>query len=222
MIFDDQQFSKEMKNALISYLEDRNVDFGWSRAHLEMIQLYPLDQLKRDEEKLAFWINVYNGLTIYFIIKFRLQKTVRELPSFFTELRVNIGGSMFALDDIEHGILRRNRPRINRDQNQFQLEEKRLKSAPNKFDPRIHFTLNCGGLSCPPIAFYQSDRIEEQLQSAEMNFVAQEFLVNSSQKELTCSSIFVWYRNDFDQTYLDNPEFKGFSIKEKTYNWDFV
>lgn len=36
----------------------------------------------------------------------------------------------------------------------------------DRLDPRIHFALNCGARSCPPVAYYTVDQIDEQLQAA--------------------------------------------------------
>jgi len=65
------------------------------------------------EEKLAFWINIYNALVIDGVITSSIRESVREGTlggmSFFQKTAYNIGGYNFNLNDIEHGILRANR-----------------------------------------------------------------------------------------------------------------
>jgi hypothetical protein len=38
-------------------------------------------------------------------------------------------------------------------------------------DPRIHFTLNCGAESCPPIGVYHGDKLESELKRATNGFL---------------------------------------------------
>lgn len=221
MSFEHSQFSKDLKLALVHYMEGESIAWDGIKNHLENMQNIDLASLTDDEEKIAFWINVYNGLTNAFIIENKLEKSVRELPYFFTELKVDIGGYAFSLDDIEHGILRKNGKRNFRPAPQFLDEDVRLNFTPNFFDHRIHFALNCGGLSCPPIVAYQAELIHEQLNWAEENFSHSEFLISHSPKQITCSSIFVWYRNDFVETYLNDPQLNNYKVIEKHYNWNF-
>lgn len=66
-----------------------------------------------------------------------------------------IGAEIFTLDDIEHGILRSN-SNMN-----MQLGDSRMKFIMDKpLDPRIHFTLNCGAKSCPPILVYTPELLD--------------------------------------------------------------
>ena len=65
----------------------------------------------------------------------------------------NVGGLLFTLDEIEHGVLRCNRGHPKDQKPMFSDEEARESLALNSLDPRIHFALNCGATSCPPIRF---------------------------------------------------------------------
>ena len=45
---------------------------------------------------------------------------------------------------------------------------------PQPVDPRIHFALNCGAASCPPIRVYTPERLEFGLAAAASAFCASE------------------------------------------------
>lgn len=64
-------------------------------------------------ERLAFWINLYNALTIDAVIAFGVQSSVTEgrlgIVRFFRRAAYSVGGQRVSLDDMEHGILRANR-----------------------------------------------------------------------------------------------------------------
>ena len=40
-----------------------------------------------------------------------------------------------------------------------------------ELDPRIHFTLNCGATSCPPIRVYSAPNLDSQLNRAAASFL---------------------------------------------------
>jgi uncharacterized protein (UPF0179 family) len=48
-----------------------------------------------------------------------------------------------------------------------------------ELDCRIHFALNCGVKDCPAIAFYNSEKINEQLEFAKISFLQAETTLNS-------------------------------------------
>ena len=65
-------------------------------------------------------------------------------------------------------------------------------------DNRIHFALNCGAESCPPVLFYTADNINVELNIATNNFVnSSEVKYDKSRNSLHISKIFHWYKGDF-------------------------
>ncbi len=160
----------------------------------------PADLLTQ-EEKLAFWINLYNLLTIDAVLQFNVQKSVTEgwfgVISFFRRAAYLIGGFRYSLEDIEHGILRANRGMPFFPGKQFAADDPRLAFAINTFDARIHFALNCASRSCPPISYYTAEGINKQLDIAAANFIQGETTLDKSGVMLGVSRIFKWYAKDF-------------------------
>jgi hypothetical protein len=64
-------------------------------------------------------------------------------------------------------------------------------------DYRIHFALNCGAKSCPPIAFYQSDKLDQQLDEATIGFLKSTSKYDSERQTITLSKILSWFSGDF-------------------------
>lgn len=212
-MFDAGHFSKFMKTQKVRYQLAEAVLETEMEAQIDQLKRVGLSTLKTDQQKLAFWLNVYNGMTNYLTIRNKLKQHMKEIPDFFAANRVEIGGYWMSLDDIEHGILRRNARK------HLPAESPILKWQVDQLDYRIHFALNCGALSCPPIAFYQADRIDQQLAMAVDNFVGTEFIVNEVSKTILCSSLFDWYREDFVDVFLNNPRYEGFQVQLKPYDW---
>jgi len=173
-----------------------------------LLRNFDVNQLKERQEKLAFWINLYNTMVIHGVIDWDIRESVKERNGFFRHLKYDIGGHLFSLNDIEHGILRGNtRPPYGLFR-PFGSGDPRLPFIVSAGDPRIHFTLVCGSRSCPPIGFYTSDRIDEQLDVATASFVnSPELEIVPSENLLRISQIFRWYRRDFGGTQRAVIEF---------------
>ena len=157
--------------------------------------------LLTQEEKLSFWINLYNLLTIDAVLQFNVKKSVTEglfgVISFFRRAAYVIGGYRYSLEDIEHGILRSNRGVPFFPGKQFAADDPRLAFVVDAFDARIHFALNCASRSCPPIAYYTTEGINKQLNLAAANFIQGETILDKSGVMVRVSRIFKWYAKDF-------------------------
>ena len=72
----------------------------------------------------------------------------------------------------------------------------------------IHFALNCGAVSCPPVGVYSEEdqKLEEQLQLATEGFLDQSVSFNVDARTINLSMLFSWYKPDFggnDEEVLD-------------------
>ncbi len=160
-----------------------------------------LSTFSSPSDQLAFWINLYNSLTIDAVISFGVSTSVAEgwlgILRFFRRAAYNVGGMRFSLEDIEHGVLRANRGHPYFPGPQFSGSDSRRANVVEPFDPRIHFALNCASLSCPPIGVYTAKDLDQQLALATRNFIQEETQLNAAGDRLLISPIFKWYWNDF-------------------------
>lgn len=179
--------------------------------------------LSNDAARKTFWINVYNSY--YQILAIRAKKTS---PGIYKEKLIPVGGHTFSLDDIEHGILRKYRWKYSMGYLPQFLPSKLIKRlAVSRIDYRIHFTLNCGAKSCPPIAFYEYEKLEPQLEVATRSFLLGETDIDSIKKVVSTSKILQWFKGDFGgkKKILSllssgfNKDFSGYCIKFKDYDW---
>ncbi|NTU90780.1 MAG: DUF547 domain-containing protein [Chlorobiaceae bacterium] len=165
------------------------------------LRSFDLSSLVTDQRKKAFWINIYNILIIHGVIALDIRHSVLELVNFFGRIGYDIGGTLFSPDDIEHGILRMNRPHPAFPVRPFSSGDPRLRHLIEHFDPRIHFALVCAASSCPPVEFYDADKIDMQLDIAARSFVNRRGLeLHLESGELYLSRIFQWYAGDFGTT----------------------
>ena len=153
-------------------------------------------QLNTDHTRLAFWLNLYNGFTQVLLKKNPDQYTTRN--SFFSSKQINIAGQQLSLDLIEHGILRHSKIKWSEGylgklfpsafEKKFRVE---------KLDYRIHFALNCGAKSCPPIAFYDPAQIDKQLNIAVKTYLKGEVEYDQNKNNVDVPALMGWFRNDF-------------------------
>ena len=171
----------------------------------EEVELHALAALSEDAKK-AFWINIYNSFLQLQLRDLHKERGYEDVggatPGFIYKAKaIPIAGRIFSLDDIEHGILRRYRwkhlygyfPNLHAIFTCSPI----CKLACNSLDCRLHFALNCGAKSCPPIAYYTAEKIDSQLDQAAAAYLRQETEVAPMNLEIHISKIFYWYYGDF-------------------------
>jgi len=149
--------------------------------------------LNTDQKKLVFWINIYNAF--YQILKATGEYKGKEI---YKANDIHIAIEIFSLDEIEHGILRRNRHKLSLGLLPNPFTRSIIKElVVDKLDYRIHFALNCGAASCPPIAFYKLDSIDDQLDMATASFLEGESVIDHEKKKVSTTALFQWFKFDF-------------------------
>jgi hypothetical protein len=168
------------------------------RQQARRLQSFNPAVLTTPAERLAFWLNLYNALIIDAVISFGVIGSVQEVSGFFWRAAYNVGGLRYSAHDIEHGILRANAPHPAIPGAHFASGDPRHQHSLDRLDPRIHFALVCGARSCPPIAFYDAARLEEQLDHAARSFVnGHGVVITPRPRAIWLSKIFQWYAPDF-------------------------
>ncbi len=157
------------KAALAAYL-DRLSNVAISR-HARPVQL-------------AYWINLYNALTVKVVLDRWPVKSIRDIsisPGLFArgpwgKKLIAVEGRALSLDDIEHRILR-----------------------PIWRDPRIHYAVNCASIGCPNLAAvaYTADNADRLLSGGAVAYINHPRGVQVSGNRLVVSRIYRWFRADF-------------------------
>ena len=204
-------------NYLAMKRSSRFAEYLTLASHLRSFDLSTLDT---DERKKAFWINIYNILIIHGVIEFDIQHSVLDVANFFGRISYTIGGMDFTPDDIEHGILRKNKPIPLLPLQSFSLFDKRKVFMLEKLDPRIHFALVCASSSCPPIEFYDYRLIDRQLDVAARSFINRNGVdVQKSTMTIRLSKIFQWYERDFGSSRKEILFYLASFTDEDTERW---
>lgn len=171
-----------------------------TEAYTKLIEASSLDelveQLDTDAKRFAFWINVYNGY-----IQLRLSdhpEYYDDRRSFFKKELIQVAGEQMSFADIEHGIIRRSQFEyfLGYVSNPFAAKFKK-KLRPKKRDYRIHFALNCGAKSCPPVRAYTAENLESQMADSAQKFLDKFSEYDATTNTVTTTALFSWFRGDF-------------------------
>ena len=148
------------------------------------------DRFPNRQHELAYWINAYNAFVLRGVVDAYPVASVMDikiLNGFFRRLQFTAGGQELTLDEIENKIIR-----------------------PVYQDPRIHFVINCGAVSCPELenrAFTGKD-LDIRLQKALQRFAANPGHVhlNTLDNKLHLSKILDWFGQDFINWFPQNRD----------------
>lgn len=179
--------------------------------------------LPDDDARIAFWLDVYNAAVVRAGTVDLTDQRVRW--SHFRRRSVVIAGQRLSLDGIENGLLRRSRWKLSLGYlgNPLPARFERTHRVA-RLDPRIHFALNCGASSCPPIAAYHRERLDEELELATRSYLQD--AVRRDGEVVRVSPLFLWYIADFGgprglRAFLDaaGVEVGQLPLRLSTYDW---
>lgn len=158
------------------------------------------------DDQLAYWINLYNIGTISLIIDNYPVKSIKDIAAGkpWDKDFIKVGSKTYSLNDIENKIIR-----------------------PTFKDARIHFAVNCGAKSCPPLlnTAYMGSSLNSQLDKQAKAFINDKSSNTISASSYKISRIFDWYSVDFGDLitfinkYSSTNIGKGATKSFNEYNW---
>lgn len=173
--------------------------------------------------RVAFWLDVYNAAVVRAGAVDLQNRRIRW--QHFARRSLLIAGQSLSLDGIEHGLLRRSRWKLGLGYlgNPLPSDFERTHRVA-QVDPRIHFALNCGASSCPPIAAYELARLGEQLDLATSGYLHAE--TRRDGRVLRVPSLLLWYIGDFGgppgiRRLLRGAGIEGWSLPLRFSSWDW-
>ena len=195
--------------------ENGDVNYKGFKSNWSILRGYIADlskQLPQDdwskEDKLAYWMNAYNAMTIDLILRNYPVASIKDIKNPWDQRLWKLGAKWYNLNEIEHQILRK------------------------MGDARIHFGINCASFSCPPLLneAFTASKVNEQLDLLSVRFVNDKQRNIITEDKIQVSKIFSWFSKDFKQnggdliSFLNKYSKTPISSKAKKsfvdYNWD--
>ncbi len=199
---------------LKKYVDDSgNVDYKNFKNDLDPLNKYlehlaknPIANSATKEQRLAYYINLYNAGTVQLILENYPIESIKDIFRPWGKDWVMIGDEEYSLGEIEHDMLRK----MN--------------------EPRIHFAINCASFSCPKLLneAFTASKMEQQLEEATSNFIKDPTKNKITENLVELSKIFKWYKGDFTEKnslidyinkYSDKEISNDSEIDYLTYDW---
>lgn len=184
----------EISRALLDATRSRSSEGDELRARLAGVDVLALTP---DDARIAFWLNLYNALVLAELAREARRGSLLRHRSLFAADVARIGDHDYSLDLIEHGVLRRNARPPYRLRPLLGPRDPRRAAAPSAVDPRVHFALNCGAVSCPPIAAYSAAGLDRELEATTGRYIRAETRLDRAADELELPYLLRLYRSDF-------------------------
>ena len=210
-VFDHASFNELLKNNVSAA---GNVDYKKFHLDRTVLRMYIFALGKKmptnawsKEDKLAYWMNAYNAMTIDLILRNQPIASIKDIKDPWKQRLWKLGDKWYNLDEIEHKILRK------------------------MDDPRIHFGINCASFSCPPLLneAFTSKNVDTQLDALARQFVNDTSRNTITPDRVTVSKIFNWFSKDFKQEgslidylnkYAETPINSNAKVRYMDYNWE--
>ena len=158
--------------------------------YLARLRSIPIRRFNRAEQ-LAYWINLYNALTVRLVLEYFPVNSIKDIDIFsglfggpWDRKLLEVDGAPMSLNDIEQRILR-----------------------PIWRDSRIHYAVNCASIGCPnllPRAF-TGDNAGTLLDYAAQAYINHPRGARIEDGRLIVSKIYAWFADDFggsDETVI--------------------
>lgn len=176
----DKYLIVENQSALFAYEQVTEVDKNHLTTYLDALsQIDPRTYSKA--EQYAYWVNLYNALTVHLVLEAYPIKSITKLGGLFSfgpweDEVITVAETNLTLNDIEHRILR-----------------------PIWQDPRTHYAVNCASIGCPNLqaVAFSASNTESLLNQAAKTFINSAKGVKTSHNTLELSSIYDWFSDDF-------------------------
>lgn len=145
--------------------------------YLEQFEDLDFATLSRDEQ-FAAWSNIYNALTVQYIIERYPTRSIKagSFSGPWKRVKTIVDGDAISLDAIEHRVLRK------------------------MGDPRVHYAINCASYSCPNLLLsaWVAETLDADLDMAARQYINHPRGVGLRKRGgLQVSEIYKWFEDDF-------------------------
>jgi Protein of unknown function, DUF547 len=150
-------------------------------------------ELAHEEDRKAFWINIFNAL---------FQLAIEQYPSqAINKLKKQrlfvIAGNKLSLNQIENGMLRDSSINLFGQWFRNPVATRFEEMMRVRTDYRLHFSINKGSSQCPAIRFYSGKKLEEELNLATREYLKKYVTVDDDRKVIVLPAKLQYHSKDF-------------------------
>ncbi|KAG6595046.1 hypothetical protein SDJN03_11599, partial [Cucurbita argyrosperma subsp. sororia] len=151
------------------------------------------------QEKLAFWINIYNSCMMNAYLEHGIPESHEGVVTLMQKATIVVGGHLLNAITIEHFILRLPYHLKFTCPKAVKHDEMRARSVFGLecSEPLITFALCCGSWSSPAVRVYRGSNVEEELEIAKREYLEAAIGISKRNKKLMIPKVLDWYLLDF-------------------------
>lgn len=165
---------------LAAFVRDGRFDYAGLKADAARtadLERFLASVAQAPSPDLATLLSAYDAIVIGQIVARHPIRSVMDVPGFFDRIRHRVGGRDVTLNQLEKEWI-----------------------LPTFRDPRVHFALNCGARSCPPLptTAFRAASLDRTLDEMTRAALAREDFVAVGAGGVRVTSLFDWYAADFE------------------------
>ncbi|XP_021894392.1 uncharacterized protein LOC110812041 [Carica papaya] len=159
-------------------------------------------------EKLAFWINLYNALIMHGYLAYGVPKSDMKLFSLMQKAAYTIGGQSLSAAYIEYIILKM-KPPAHRPQiavilalQKFKISEEQKQYSIDHPEPLLSFALSCGMHSSPAVRIFRPENVSDLLKSSLQDYVQASVGISDKGKLLVPKLLYCFAKGVVDESMV--------------------
>ncbi|XP_061355924.1 uncharacterized protein LOC133300405 [Gastrolobium bilobum] len=149
------------------------------------------------QEKLAFWINIYNSCMMNAFIENGIPESPEMAVVLMRKATINVGGHMLSATIIEHFILRLPyhwKFTFSKGAKNHEMTARSIYGLEFS-EPLVTFALSCGTWSSPAVRVYTASQVENELEVAKREYL--QATVGISTSKFAIPKLLDWYLLNF-------------------------
>ncbi|XP_035546001.1 uncharacterized protein LOC109021620 isoform X3 [Juglans regia] len=134
-----------------------------------------------NQQKLAFWINMYNACIMHGFLQYGAPSTPHKLLAIMNKATLNVGGNIINAQAIEHFILRKAASSSMKEDDGKEGIVRELFGI-ESMDPNVIFALCCGTRSSPAVRIYTADGVVAELEKSKLDYLQASIVVTNTKR----------------------------------------
>ncbi|KAI3684763.1 hypothetical protein L6452_33989 [Arctium lappa] len=151
------------------------------------------------QEKLAFWINIYNSCMMNAFLEHGIPESPEMVVQLMQKATINVGGHFLNAISIEHFILRlpyHSKYTFTKGVKNDEITARSVFGL-ELSEPLVTFALSCGSWSSPAVRIYTGSEVENELEVAKKDYLQAAIGISTAKKMVAIPKLLDWYMLDF-------------------------
>ncbi|KAI3762917.1 hypothetical protein L1987_53359 [Smallanthus sonchifolius] len=151
------------------------------------------------QEKLAFWINIYNSCMMNAFLEHGIPESPEMVVQLMQKATINVGGHYLNAISIEHFILRlpyHSKYTFAKGVKNDEITARSVFGL-ELSEPLVTFALSCGSWSSPAVRIYTGSQVENELETAKKDYLQAAIGISTTKKMVAIPKLLDWYMLDF-------------------------